>query len=369
MRKDNSLKSYNGLFEHMLDHDEMVLAVKNASKNHKNKRQIKRYNKHLDRNLRRLKARILNKTWRPPKHEEVWISEGPNRKPRNIVKPDWDSEQIVHHMLMKEFIPIITPKISKYVAGSIKGRGIHYILRAVKRWVNEYGDTPFYVAELDIKKFYDSIDLQLLKEKLSRLIRDKDYLWLLYQTIDQRKRGLPKGYYISPWLSHFYMLEADDYILQELKPDHYARYVDNIYLFSTSLEDLSNMVYDLNNYLNDMMGLEIKSNWQIYPFGNRGINCLGFYICKNKIRIRKSVLKRIRSKANHIAAKGRYTIHDCSSMVSRMSWFKYADAHQYYLDYIKPKVSIRYCKRRISKRQKELNNERMDQKRKYRKAS
>ena len=80
----------------------------------------------------------------------------------------------------------------------------------------------------------------------------------------------------------------------------------------------------------------------------RAVNALGFVIHRDRVTVRKSILKRTRAKANHIHKKKRYTRHDAASMVSRAGAFRHANAYGYYLKYIKPKVSIHYCKRRLS---------------------
>lgn len=95
------------------------------------------------------------------------------------------------------------------------------------------------------------------------------------------------------------------------------------------------------------MTVEEERRWKRRAKG-RAVNALGFVIHRDRVTIRKSILKRTRAKANHIHKKKRYTRHDSASMVSRAGVFKHADAYGYYLTYIKPKVSIHYCKRRIA---------------------
>ncbi len=111
-------------------------------------------------------------------------------------------------------------------------------------------------------------------------------------------------------------------------------------------------------FLRERLRLELKDDWQVYRFeginrrtgsaGGRAVNALGFVIHHNRVTIRKSILKRTRAKANHIHRRKRYTRHDAASMVSRVGAFRHANAHGYYLRWIKPKVSIHYCKRRLS---------------------
>mgnify|MGYP003293691825 CR=1 FL=1 len=274
-----------------------------------------------------------------------------NINTRNIIKPKWDNEQVVHHILMRQLIPILQPKLYRFSCGSVKGRGAHSLLKVMKSWVRSYNGKRFYVAELDIRKFYDNVKNDILKTKINRLIRDKRYNETLFKVIGDNN-GIAKGNYTSPWLAHLYLMDMDNHILQDLKPDHYARYVDNMWLFSCNKKRLRRMVSDLNQYLFENLMLTIKSDWQVFRFddtnGNgRAINLLGFVVHRNRVCIRKSILKRIRAKANRVYNKGRTTIKDACSIVSRLGYFKYSNAYRYYLRHIKTKISVRYLKRRI----------------------
>ena len=118
------------------------------------------------------------------------------------------------------------------------------------------------------------------------------------------------------------------------------------------------MVRKISGYLTGELGLELKDDWQVFRFEGenrragkvtgRAVNCLGFVLHRNRVTIRKSILKRIRRKANRIDALGRYRRNDAAAMLSYLGYFKHSDTYGYYLKHIKPKVSIQYCKRRIS---------------------
>lgn len=107
---------------------------------------------------------------------------------------------------------------------------------------------------------------------------------------------------------------------------------------------------------------EEEKRWRRRAKG-RAVNALGFVIHRDRVTIRKSVLKRTRAKANHIHNRRRYTRHDCASMLSRIGQFRHANAYGFYRDHIKPVVSIHYCKRRISaisKKERRITNDRLE---------
>lgn len=222
-----------------------------------------------------------------------------------------------------------------------------------------YGGKRFYVAELDIAKFYDNVDVEVLKGMMRRLIRDKCFLSVLERVIDSAAPGLPLGYYTSPWLGNWYLTGLDRRIIHDLKPDHYLRYMDNMFVFCTNKRRLRAIVCDIEQYLREELHLRLNSSRQVYRFeginrrtqkvGGRAINALGYVVHRNRITLRKSILQRARAKANRMYRLHRCRRCDAAAMISYLGWLSHTDTYRYYLKYIKPKVNIQYCKRRLSR--------------------
>jgi len=351
------LKSYNGLYAVMVKPEEIKASIREAAKHKTGRPSVRRALYNLDGEAEKIRLEI-EAGWDPPHHEPQKRQDGSHKKMRMIQKPRWNNEQIIHHMLMRQFSPIVTNRLYRYACGSLPGRGTHYALAAVKRWRDEYQGKKFYVAELDIRHFYDRVDTEILKTMLAKIIRDKCYLALLFRVIDAGGPGLPKGFYTSPWLAHFLLTPLDYYIVQILKPDHYLRYADNMFLFAKNKKELHAIVREIDRYLREKLRLNLKGDWQVYRFEGhsrktgkvtgRAINCLGFVVHNNRITLRKTILKRIRAKANRMNRNHRCRRIDAAAIVSYMGYIDHSNTYGYYLRYIKPKVSVQYCKRRIS---------------------
>lgn len=356
------MKSYNGLYDAMLEHDAIVSAIRDAAKGKTDRPVVRRALLNIDAKAEEIAGQIRSGRWRPPQHKVTHLQEGYHKKERDIIKPRWDNEQIVHHMLVDQLKKIVMPRIYRYACGSIPGRGTHCAARTMRRWRDGYRGKRFYVAELDLKKFYASIDHDILKGLLRRRIRDKRYLEILFRVIDACPEGLPLGNYTSPWFANFYFSDADNFILQELKPDHYLRYMDNLYLFSRNKRKLHAMVRALDEWVRRRLKLRLKENWQVYRFEDksgrgRAINALGFMVHRNRVTIRKNIIKRIRAKANRMGRRRRLTYHDACAFLSQAGYIYFTDSYGYYLRWIKPKVSIQRCKRRVSGKNRKENAE------------
>lgn len=359
------MKSFNGLFSDMTEQEEIKRSIIEAAREKTGRPEVKRALANIDNKARGLQEQLISGKWYPPKHAKSRLCEGSHKKTRMIVKPRWDDEQIVHHILMRQFRKIVEPRLYRYACGSLKGRGPHFAKRTIKRWRDEYRGKRFYVAELDIKGFYDNIDTEILKSMLRKKIRDGRYLTVLFRVIDAAAPGLPKGFYTSPWLSHFLLTPFDNYITQTLRPDHYLRYADNMFLFCRNKKKLHQMVREAARYLWEKLRLRFKEDWQVFRFESenrrtgkvtgRAVNCLGFVIHRDRVTMRKAILERARAKANRIKRNGHMRRIDASAIISYMGWFKHTDTYGYYLRWIKPKVSVKYCKRRIAAHAKKKN--------------
>lgn len=366
------MKSYNGLFAKMFEKGEMEAAIVDASRHKTTRPHVARVLAEKDAKADEIRAKLLSGHWYPPRHETHRLQENGNRKVRQITRPRFDDAQIVHHALMRQLKPIILPRLYRYAYGSLPGRGTHNAVKVMTQWLRRYGRKRVYAFEGDVKKFYDSVDTELLKSMLARRIRDKAYLALLYRVIDTAAPGLPKGYYTSPWLSNLYMEGLDSYIVQTLKPDHYLRYADNLFIIHRNKRELHRMVDAVEVYLRDALHLQLKEDWQVYRFehhdprtgktSGRAVNALGYVIHHDRVGVRKRALKGARAKANHIHRRHRYTRHDAASMISRAGILKHANAYRHYERWIKPKVSLRYCKRRVREadRKKGATHDRLD---------
>lgn len=171
----------------------------------------------------------------------------------------------------------------------IKNRGIHRLQKNLQRDLNDVPGTK-YCLKFDLKKFYPSIDHEILKKLLRRKFKDNDLLWLLDEIIDSAP-GLPIGNYLSQYLANFYMTYFDHWVKEELRLKYYYRYADDIVILSNSKPELHSVLAEIRRYLNDNLNLQIKENYQVFPVASRGIDFVGYVFYHTHTLIRKQIKK------------------------------------------------------------------------------
>lgn len=192
----------------------------------------------------------------------------------NILEPFWK----------KQFI--------RTTYSCIKGRGIHRCLHDVYHTLHKYPEKTLYCLKLDIKKFYPSIDHNILKSIIRKIIKDRRLLSLLDEIIDSVEYGVPIGNYLSQFFANLYLTYFDIWCKQELKCKWYFRYADDIIILSSNKKFLHKVLICIKLYLKEVLKLEVKTNYRIFPV-SQGIDFVGYVIYPNKIRLRKLIKIRL----------------------------------------------------------------------------
>ena len=254
--------------------------------------------------------------------------------------------------------------------GSVPGRGIKHILKNVERWLRE-DLTCRYFVKLDIRKFFDNIDGDILKAVFRTKIKDKDILWALDQIVDSAPVACPVGYYTSPWFANLYLEKLDWHIVQDLYKvrrgehipyvRHYLRYADDMLLIGTSKSDLRKAVRDIKEYLHEHFGLEIKPEWEIKKIGKHEFlngewkmkpgtywcDIGGYKFCKDATIMRDGIFLGSRRLAKKIYKQGYATGHQLKGMMSEIGWAKHCDPYTFFENDIKPYIHIKKARRLI----------------------
>lgn len=142
-----------------------------------------------------------------------------------------------------------------------KGKGTTFVLNDFKRQLQKYyrkhGNDGYYL-KCDVHHFFESINHDILKDKLAERIDDEHILHMVYMIIDSfDDRGLGLGSQVSQLLALFYLDELDHIIKEKLHIKVYTRYMDDFILVSESREQLIEAKEYIEAYLT---GIDLELN-------------------------------------------------------------------------------------------------------------
>lgn len=316
------MKRINNLYPLIYDIDNIELADKKARKCKEKRYGVARHDRnHHEENVE-LSNQLKNRTYRTSKYSNYKIYEP---KERTISRLPYYPDRIIHHAIMNIMEPIWVKIFTADIYSCIKHRGIHTLVKKLRKDLDIDPDGTQYCLKMDIRKFYPSLDHDILKAIIRKKIKDKDLLWLLDEIIDSAE-GVPIGNYLSQFFANLYMAYFDHWIKEELKVKYYYRYADDIVLLSNSKEQLRSWLLAIKVYLTNVLHLKLKDNYQIYPVDSRGIDFVGYKLYHTHTLLRKSIKYKMfklirRYKENKI------TLEDLKQrLASYFGWLKYCDS-------------------------------------------
>lgn len=313
------MKRIGYLHDQICDMNNLVLADKKARRGKSNQKSIKLFDIDREDNLINLHHLLVNGEYQTSEYKIFKLYE---KKERIIFQLPY-RDRIVHWAIMNVLEKTFVNCFTSDTYSCIKGRGIHKCLKNLTKALKDKINTK-YCLKLDIKKYYPSIDKEILKELLKRKFKDDDLLLLLDEIIDSNKDGIPIGNLISQTFGNFYLTYFDHWIKEELRVKNYFRYCDDIVILGSDKNSLREILNEIRSYLNVNLKLEL-SNYQIFPVESRGIDFVGYISYHDCIFIRDSIkqdfIKMIKYYKNvrSIASYNGWMIHgNCKNL-----WKKY----------------------------------------------
>ena len=278
------MKRVNNIYEKIISIENLNLADENARKKKEKTYGVKLHDKNKESNIQKLHDILKNKQHKTSEYRIFKIYEP---KERTIYQLPYYPDRIVHHAIMNILEPIWVNAFIRHTYSCIKRRGIHGCQYAVKRAMRDIEGTK-YCLKVDVRKFYPTIDHDILKGIIRKKIKCKDTLDLIDEIIDSAE-GVPIGNYLSQYMANLYLNYFDHWVKEDLKVKYYYRYADDMVFLHSDKEELRKILNEVRAYLKNELELELKHNYQIFPTQKRGIDFVGYVFFQDHILIRKSI--------------------------------------------------------------------------------
>lgn len=249
-------------------------------------------------NLLTLRRVLLAKTYKPEGYFAFKINDP---KPRDIHKASV-RDRLVHHAVYRVLYPYFDNQFIYDSYSCRLNKGTH---RALSRFqgfgakISRNNTCTAWVLKGDIRKFFASIDHQVLKNILIKYIKDEDTLWLLAKIIDsfntpgKISKGLPLGNLTSQLLVNIYLNEFDHFIKRQLKIKYYIRYADDFVIFHKNRLYLEAILPKLAEFLELKLKLSLHPDKLFIKALTSGLDFLGWINFPDYRVLRQETKKRM----------------------------------------------------------------------------
>lgn len=288
------MKRYGYLYKHICSFDSLIISAHEAAKGKKSKPKVAQFLFDLEREVINLEAELINKTYHPLPYHTFMIHDP---KERMICAADF-RDRVVHHAICRVLEPLFEKIFIYDTYACRKNKGTHKAIRRSQTFCRRYN----YFLKLDVQKFFDSVNHDVLKKLLRCKIKDRDLLWLMDTFIDhpvpwtEKGKGIPIGNLTSQHFANFYLSGLDHFIKEYIRIEGYVRYMDDLLLFSDEKETLWDAASRIEDFLNNRLRLKIKNGSLLLSPVTQGISFLGFRIFPGVIRVSRKGWRRFRRK-------------------------------------------------------------------------
>lgn len=246
-------------------------------------------------------------------------------------------DRVVQQAIAQVLTPIYEPQFSAASYGFRPGRNAHQAIRQVWQYVKE----GYRIAvDIDLAKFFDTVNHDVLMNLLGRTIRDRRLLSLIGrylragvlvgEHLEPSDIGTPQGGPLSPLLANILLNELDHEL--ERRGHRFARYADDMVILVKSQRAGERVMGSLTRYLEGRLKLRInRQKSKVAKMSDCGF--LGFTIRGNKIRWQEKKLADFKHRIRELTGRSWGVGMDYRLLQLRQyvrGWLGYFGISEYY---------------------------------------
>jgi len=282
-------------YDTIISLENLLEAWREFVKGKKQRKDVQEFERNLMSNIISLHNDLAGRTYKHSSYEAFNISDP---KPRNIHKAKV-RDRLLHHALYRKLYPFFD---RIFIADSYScrfGKGTH---KAIERFsffvrkVSKNHTKTVWVLKCDIKKFFASVDQNILIEIIKEHISDQNIIVLISEIVGSFHStkvgvGLPLGNLTSQLLVNIYMNKFDQFMKHQIKAKYYIRYADDFVIFDTEKDKLLEITPKIADFLEDELKLSLHPNKVSIGTVPSGIDFLGWVHFPDH-RVLRTVTKR-----------------------------------------------------------------------------
>jgi retron-type reverse transcriptase len=300
------MKRYGNLWEKLISWDNLLLAARKGRRGKRDRDAVQRFEFDLERQLLALQQELKEGTYRPGGFTTHWIT---RPKPRLISAAPY-RDRVVHHAVMNILEPILDRHFHPHSYACRKDKGTHAAADRLQELLGKY----HYFAQFDIRKYFPSIDHEILKRMFRRLVKDEDALRLMGMIVDgsnpqeaiseyfhgddlfspvTRRHGLPIGNLTSQWFANWYLTPLDHFVTSRLGLGGYVRYCDDFLVCHNDRRALRAACGEVRRFLAGLRLRIHEGKLSIRP-ARAGTTFVGYRLWADHRLIRKANVRQFR---------------------------------------------------------------------------
>lgn len=299
------------------------------SRGKKARNDVADYQKNLCANLATLHSLLADGRYTHHAYQRFTIHDPKQRQIHKAIVAD----RIVHQAIVSAIEPLFEKQFIYDSYSCRVNKGTHagvLRLRAFLRKASHNNTQKAYVLKCDIRKYFASIDHEILLGLIARRIKNEEILELIRTIIlshgSETGKGIPLGNITSQLFANIYLHELDWFMKQTLGVQHYIRYCDDFVVVSTDRVYLEQLIHVIRQFLQLNLRLGLHPNKIEIRLWSQGVDFLGYVQQPHAITIRPKTRKRMLAKvtaenaSSYLGICTHATAHELSNLLKTLAW-------------------------------------------------
>ena len=217
-------------------------------------------------------------------------------------------QQAIHQVLT----PIFDPGFSEFSYGFRPGRGAHQAVHQAREYVSQ---GRRWVVDMDLEKFFDRVNHDILMSRLARKVKDKRVLLLIRRYLEagimtgglewRRDEGTPQGGPLSPLLSNILLDELDREL--ERRGHVFCRYADDCNVYVRTKRSGERVLTSLTQFLEDRLKLKVNQEKSAVdrPWNRKFLGYSMTFHMRPRLKVAPASVSRFKAKLKQVFRRGR----------------------------------------------------------------
>lgn len=256
---------------------------------------------HREEVIKELSERIANGTFTVANYRERIINEsGKERRIQILTMKD----RIAVHAVMSVVDQHLKKRFIRTTSASIKDRGMHDLMKYIRRDMQEDPEGTRFCYKFDISKFYESVCQDFVSYCVRRVFKDKKLIAMLDGFIHMMPQGISIGLRSSQGLGNLLLsVYLDHYLKDRYGVRHFYRYCDDGVVLGKTKAELWEIRDAVHGQL-EHIELKVKTNERVFPV-DEGIDFLGYVIYPDHVLLRKRIKQKFARKMHEVKSRKR----------------------------------------------------------------
>ena len=287
MPKTNSMRREGYIIEEIVDYSNMAESFNQVLRGKKRKRcrQGKYLLAHREEVIQELAKQIADGSFKVSGYREREIMEGGKLRRIQVLSM---KDRIAVHAIMAVVDRHLKKRFIRTTSASIEGRGMHDLMKYIRRDLQEDPEGTQYCYKFDISKFYENVKQDFVMYCVRRVFKDKTLINLLDGFVRMMPDGISIGLRSSQGLGNLLLsVYLDHYLKDRYGVRHFYRYCDDGVVLGNAKSELWEIRDAVHEQL-EQIDLKVKANERVFPV-DEGIDFLGYFIYHDHVRLRKRI--------------------------------------------------------------------------------